>query len=77
MFIASFIFLASGLTHVMLYIVVNTIALTKPEKAQKVEYMLAQMARSGQIQEKVSLKCYITRLFLSYHFYLKAQNVVV
>ncbi|XP_067930256.1 programmed cell death protein 5-like [Watersipora subatra] len=31
----------------------NTIALTKPEKAQKVEYMIAQMARSGQIQEKL------------------------
>ncbi|KAF6021278.1 PDCD5 [Bugula neritina] len=32
----------------------NTIALTKPEKAQKVELMLAQMARTGQIQEKLS-----------------------
>ena len=77
MFIASFIFLASGLTHVMLYIVVNTIALTKPEKAQKVEYMLAQMARSGQIQEKVSLSCSNARLFLSYHFHPKAKNVVM
>ena len=34
---------------------VNTIALTKPDKAKQVEYMLAQMARSGQIQEKVWL----------------------
>jgi len=33
---------------------VNTLALTKPDKAAKVEAMLVQMARSGQIQEKVS-----------------------
>ncbi|ELU06260.1 hypothetical protein CAPTEDRAFT_223706 [Capitella teleta] len=31
----------------------NTIGLTKPEKVQMVENMLIQMARSGQIQERL------------------------
>ncbi|XP_064611229.1 programmed cell death protein 5-like [Liolophura sinensis] len=32
----------------------NTISLAKPEKAQAVENMLVQMARMGQIQEKLN-----------------------
>jgi programmed cell death protein 5 len=32
----------------------NTLALTKPEKAQQVENMIIQMARSGQIMDKLS-----------------------
>ncbi|XP_048752922.1 programmed cell death protein 5-like isoform X2 [Ostrea edulis] len=31
----------------------NTIALAKPEKAQRVENMLCQMAQTGQIQNKI------------------------
>ena len=33
---------------------VNTLALTKPEKAQMVENHLVQLARSGQIMGKVN-----------------------
>jgi len=32
---------------------VNTLAMTKPEKAQMVENHLCQMARSGQLMNKV------------------------
>jgi hypothetical protein len=37
------------------------IALTKPDKAKMVENMLIQMARSGQIQNKVSTKLRSTK----------------
>jgi len=33
---------------------VSTLAMTKPEKAQMVENHLCQMARSGQLMNKVS-----------------------
>ena len=39
---------------IIFYFTVNTIALTKPEKAKMVESMLVQMAQSGQLQSKVS-----------------------
>jgi programmed cell death protein 5 len=35
----------------------NTLALTKPDKAQMVENHLIQLARSGQIMGKVILNC--------------------
>ena len=43
----------------------NTIALTKPEKAKMVENMLIQMARSGQVQNRIGeeqLKSLLTRV---------------
>ena len=39
----------------------NTIALTKPEKAKMVEGMLMQMAQTGQIQGKVRAEFRIFR----------------
>ena len=39
--------------NIFLFVLVNTIALAKPEKARMVESMLIQMAQTGQIQGKV------------------------
>ena len=43
------------ITVIFCFFPVNTIALTKPEKAKMVEGMLIQMAQSGQIQSKVCM----------------------
>ena len=39
---------------------VNSIALVKPEKAQAVENMLIQMAKSGRLPGKVCLLCAVS-----------------
>ena len=45
--------LKNNTTFGWFFAAVNTIALTKPEKAKMVESMLVQMAQSGQIQQQV------------------------
>ena len=41
---------------------VNSIALVKPDKARMVESLLIQMARTGQLQGKVSTVCHMTAM---------------
>ena len=41
--------------YMCLVIIVNSIALVKPDKAKAIEQLLIRMARSGQLQGKVPL----------------------
>ena len=47
------------------FLAVNSIALVKPEKAQAVENMLIQMAKSGRLPGKVCSLCPMTVITLN------------
>ena len=53
MYTIYFITLKKTIFRSIILFKVNTLALTKPDKAQMVENHLVQMARSGQLMNKV------------------------